>query len=193
MKCQNCKKTIKDNILFCPHCGLIPTTSSNKSDENVVFEGYSLRAEKLMNYARMALPFFAIAVICLWFCKSLSLSSGGYGIELSLFFFMKGLALLSVMISLVSLVVRIIVLIKKEKQSVLLYSVSAFSDVISLGCIIYKLIEVKSKISNEIYGVTDMAEISLNTFGWIFIAVCVLSVLLHLLLILFCSKLKGNS
>ena len=193
MKCQNCKKTIKDNILFCPHCGLIPTTSSNKCDENVVFEGYSLRAEKLMNYARMALPFFAIAVICLWFCKSLSLSSGGYGIELSLFFFMKGLALLSVMIALVSLGVRIIILIKKEKQSVLLYSVSALSDVISLGCIIYKLIEVKSKISNEIYGVTDMAEISLNTLGWIFIAVCVLSVLLHLLLILFCSKLKGNS
>ncbi len=197
MLCQNCNKRIKDDSLFCPHCGLIPNTSSNSSNETIAYKPQILKNEKLQKILHYILPLLSIVVICLWFCKTISLDAGSnsglYSIDLSLFFLLKDFALLPVGLAVISLVIRTILLVKKDKQNMVLYSVSALSDIVSLGCLIFKLMDVKSIVANGIYENLSSAQFSLNTLGWFFIVICVLSILLHLISNFGKAKTEGNN
>ncbi|MBR4071679.1 MAG: zinc ribbon domain-containing protein [Clostridia bacterium] len=197
MICKNCNKKIKDDSLFCPHCGLIPNTSSNSSNETIIYKQKPLENERLQKILHYILPFLSIGVICLWFCKTISLNAGSnsglYSIDLPLSFLLKGFALLSVGLAVVSLAIRIFLLVKKDKRNMILYSVSTLSDVVSLGCIVFKLLDVKSIVANGIYENLSSAKVSLNTLGWFFIVICVLSILLHLILNFCKAKTKGDN
>ena len=190
MVCKNCKRKINDNSLFCPHCGMIPTidSSSNNNNETVVCEQKKIVSESILKLIQCILPILSVAVICLWFCKTISLNasstSGLYGLEFSLFYLSKGMALLSVALAVVSLIIRIFILLKKDRRDAILYYVSVLSDVVSLGCLVYKLIDVNAIVLNGTYENLNSAGFSFNTLGWCFVAVITLSIDLHVLLII---------
>ena len=188
MICKNCNKKIKDGSLFCSHCGMLPYTTSYERNDNTVRKENPFKNEKLHNYIFYALQFLSVAVIILWFCKTVSLQAGSnsglYNVSLPLFLLLKGAALVAVVLAVISLAVRIFVLVKKDSRSVLLYSVSGFSDILSLGCIIYKLFDVRTAVADGVYESLTSAQFSLNVAGWLFVAVCIISLLLHLILVL---------
>ena len=132
----------------------------------------------------------------MWFCKTISLNAGSnsgiYRIDLPLSLLLKNFTLLAIGLAVISFAIRIFLLVKKDKQRLILYSVSALSDIISLGCIVFKLLDVKSMVSNNVYENLSSAQLGLNTLGWLFIVICVLSVLLHLLLIFGTEKTERN-
>lgn len=197
MICTNCNKKIKDDSLFCPHCGLIPNTSSNNSSEPMVYKQNPLENEKLQKILHYILPFLSIGVICLWLCKTISLNagsnSGSYRIDLPLSLLLKDLTLLSVGLAVASFAIRVFLLVKKDKRNMILYSLSALSDMVSLGCLIFKLLDVKTSVANGIYENLNSAQFSLNTLGWIFMVICVVSILIHLLLIFGRGKTEVNN
>lgn len=197
MICKNCKKKIKDECLFCPHCGLIPSIHSKSSNETITDEQKSLEKGRVTKTIYRILPILSVAVICLWFCKTITLNtssvSGLYSLDFSLFYLLKGVALLSVVLAVVSLIVRILVLINKDKKTTILYFVSSLSDVVSLGCLIYKIINVKSIVLNGTYENLSSVGFNINTLGWVFIVVCILSIALHLILIFGREKTEGDN
>ena len=192
MICRNCNKRIKDDSLFCPYCGLIPTMCADKKEELILKPIGNKRISKSVH---CILPILSIAVICFWFIKTIVLKtsgdSGAYSVNLSLSFFMKSFTLIAVGVAVVSFAIRIYLFIKKDKRNVILYIISAFSDVLSLGSIIFKLMCMKIAVSNATYDILTAADFSLNVWGWGFVFVCTVSVLLHLLLIIF-KKTEGN-
>lgn len=197
MICTNCNKKIKDNSLFCPHCGLIPNTSSNNSNEPIVYKQNPLENEKLQKILHYILPFLSIGVICLWFCKTISLNAGNnsqlYRIDLPLSLLLKDLSLLSVGLAVVSFAIRVFLLVKKDKRNMILYSVSALSDIVNLGCLVFKLLDVKSIVASGVYENLNSAQFSLNTLGCIFIVICVVSIIIHLILIFGRGKTEANN
>lgn len=197
MLCKNCKKRIKSDSLFCPHCGLIPNTFSNSSNEATAYKLKILKNEKLQKILHYVLPLLSIVVICLWFCKTISFDAGSnsglYSIDLSLFFLLKDISLLPIGLAVISLAIRAFLLVKQDKQNLVLFAVSALSDLVSLGCLIFKLMDVKSIVANGIYENLSSAQFSLNTVGWLFIIICVLSILFHLLLNFGKAKTEGDN
>lgn len=187
MICKNCNKKIKDGSLFCPRCGMIPSISAHCSTEEPVANKKALINENFQKAIHCGLPFMSVLMVILWFCKTISLNAGSntglYSIDLSLFFFFRGFALLSVAVTLASLAVRILLALKKEKRCIILYAVSVFPDILSMGCIIYKLIDVQSGVSGGVYTNLNSADFSLNILGWLFIVLCALSLLFHVILI----------
>ncbi len=197
MVCKNCNKRIKDDSLFCPHCGLIPNTSFNNSNESLAYKQKPLENEKLQKILHYILPFLSIGVICLWFCKIISLNAGSnsglYRIDLPLSLLLKDLTLLSIGLAVVSFAIRVFLLIKKDKRNMILYSVSALSDIVSLGCLVFKLLDIKSSVANGIYENLNSAQFSLNTLGCIFIVICIVSIIIHLILIFGRGKTEVNN
>ncbi len=188
MICKNCNKKIKDGSLFCPHCGMLPSTSSNSTNENVVKKENPFKNEKLQKHVHIILPLLSVTVILLWFCKTISLDAGStsglYSVDMPLFILLKGVALLAVAFAAVSLAVRILIIVKKDKRSIILYSVSAASDAVSLGCIIFKLLDVRATVAGGAWENLTSAQFGLNALGWVFVIVCAISIMLHLMLIL---------
>ncbi len=191
MECKNCKRKIKDNSLFCPYCGKIPTIDPG-SGENVGITEKSFTKDKLNKALFFILPLLAVGLFCLWFVRTVTIDVGTTSaliqLDVSLFAPTRKFDFLVVTLVALSFLLRIVFIAKKDNRTPGLLILSAVPDIFSLGIIVFRLISLNSSIMDMPQLSANSAGYSLNFFGWLFIAVCIISTAIHLLSIYFSRK-----
>lgn len=184
MKCLNCGKTIKDNNLFCPFCGKMPSIVHENGDDEPILQRHTIIPNKFISTAPIFLTVLGCANIILWFVKTVVLrlftAEQKYDVQFPLSMLYRNFTVVAVILCVVAVSVRVLAFIKGQNFDKRLYFLSIAADVCSLACLFWKFATMASIDVGETIA---QASVSLTAAGWILAAVCLLSLGIHMILI----------
>lgn len=184
MKCPNCGKTIKDNSLFCPFCGKMPSIIYKSGDDEPILQCHTIIPNRFISAAPIFLAVLGCANIILWFVKTMVLrlftAEQEYDVQFSLSTLYRNFTVTVIILCMAAMTVRVLAAIKGKNFDKRLYFLSIAADVCSLSCLFWKF---ATMASNDVGETTVQGSVSLTAAGWTLVAVCLLSLGIHMTLI----------